>query len=100
MTAVVELVLRNGEVARQRGSAERSEIDVHHDMMRDVRRAGDAPGRVDLYLMSLSVTERHRERLIAIPARDRERGRRVQSSTEEHHRPRHCSAWPRSSMRS
>ena len=68
-------ILGDRAVTRERGSAERREIDGELDVPDDVEGARDGAGGFDLTCMDLPVADREREQLVALRASDGAGGR-------------------------
>ena len=84
MPAASEIaVLRDLAVADERGAAERREVDVELDVARDAEIARDLARRVDLARVHLAVAHRQRVQLVALGARHRAGGVRVQPAAQE-----------------
>src|SRR5439155_18216386 len=88
------------DVAGERRAAERTQIDVDHDVIGDAGGTRDTAGGFYFDLVPLAVAERHRVRVVAVALCHRERGGGIDAPAQQHDRAIHCSACARSSMRS
>lgn len=77
-------MLRNLDVARERGAAKGAEVDLRHFVACDIRRRGDALGSVEFDAVTLTVAKRQRVNVEALVLGDRQNRGRVQSSTQQH----------------
>ena len=55
-------ILRDFGIARERGAAERAQIDIDDNVITNPKLAGDAASRLDLYGMALTVAKGYRMR--------------------------------------
>jgi hypothetical protein len=85
-------VLGDGDVARERGAAERAQVDRHDGVVTRAELPGDEPRALDLDPMALPVVERQRVDLESLGVRDGGGRRGIDTAAQEHDRLRRAHA--------